>query len=127
MTRTEPYTLRPVGRCRGPVCAGVTMLLSQGAWNGIEKSDRPGAAVAFARHAARGLCTRCYEVEAAAGRREDHETRHTPTGWRVEDYELIRGELPCASARARLRAAGERFGCHPDTVRLALRRHGVQP
>lgn len=121
----EPYQLKPRGRCQGADC--VLLLLGKDTWTAIPLGARHHLSVVFARHAGRGLCSRCYERAKKAGALIDYETRHVPRELRATDYAVIRANLPTGSMYARLRAAGERLNCHADTVKEAVRSQGREP
>jgi len=124
MTETEPMTLRPVGRCSR--CR--SLLLAKGTWTSIPKNDRRRLTGLFARHQGRRLCSACWERASKAGALIDHERVHLAAADRADDYQTMRDDLPTgASAHARAIAAAERMRCHPDTVKLALRRQGIAP
>lgn len=128
MTTRPLLTLRPVGHCAGSGCT--SMLLAKDTWSSFTKDERRHLAVIFARHQGRRLCSACWEKAAKVGAIIDHEPVHQSAAWRTDDYQTMRDELPSAehaSAHARLRAAAERIGCHPDTIKRALRLNGITP
>lgn len=144
----EPYDPVILGMCRNKACRDTHLLgrgpylISQGAWNALTREHRRSLTGFIARKAGRDMCTACYCRERRAAKLIDHERRTRPAVERAADYETIRAELPGTSSYARARAAGARqttpdpmrpddpqaaTPAHPDTIRRALRLHGVTP
>lgn len=119
-------TLRPVGRCSR--CPAV--LLPKRVWSSIPPSDRRNLSVVFARHQGRRLCSACWERARKTGELLDHDRVHLTAEERADNWRTYSDELPNrpkASTHTRLQAAARRDGCHPDTIKRALRLQGVTP